>query len=78
MLLAILACCTREELVESSSEDEGEEGEVDGEGRARDAKSLVSARQKAMKDKVLALGQARVVLAILRCVYLFYLFSEPS
>ncbi len=64
MLLAILACCTAEELEESSSEEE----EVDAEGKARDMDAIASARRQAIKNKILAVGRMRRVFQILRCV----------
>ncbi len=68
MLLAILACCTAEELGESSEEEEG-----DGQGRARDADALVGvgARRQAIKNKILAAGRMRRVFQILRFVFSF-------
>jgi hypothetical protein len=64
MLLAILNCCTREELEESTDE-ESEEGI--GRDENDDARML---QREAIKNKVLAVGRMARVFDLLRSVYL--------
>ena len=59
MLLAILSCCTAEELEESSEDEKTAEVEAEAEAAARRA---------AIKQKILAVGRMRRVFQLLRSV----------
>lgn len=61
MLLAILSCCTAEELEESSSDEEKAE-DVGAENEA-------AQRRAAIKNKILAVGRMRRMFQLLRFVY---------
>ena len=65
MLLAILNCCTREELEESTDEDSAEDIPADSQ-----VESDRMLRREAIKNKVLAVGRMARVFDLLRCVSL--------
>ena len=60
MLLAMLNCCTKEELEESSSDEETLISPTPSEDP--------SERRKVIKNKILAVGRMSRVFALLRCV----------
>lgn len=61
MLLAILSCCTAEELEESSSEEEGE-----GTGTKMEISEEQQQRRAEIRAKILAVGRMRRVFQLLR------------
>ena len=63
MLLAMLNCCTKEELEESSDEEA-----LVSPTRSEDSVE----RRKVIKNKILAVGRMSRVFALLRCVLLVY------
>ncbi|KIJ49138.1 hypothetical protein M422DRAFT_161755 [Sphaerobolus stellatus SS14] len=69
MLLAILNCCTAEELEESSSDED--EGTAAAESAIRDAYDGKKVRQQEIKNKILAMGRMAKVFELLR-------FALPS
>ena len=65
MLLAMLNCCTKEELEEESSDEEIEEPLVSPSGRISEESAE---RRKVIKNKILAVGRMSRVFALLRYV----------
>ncbi|KAI0731771.1 serine/threonine protein phosphatase 2B [Fomitopsis betulina] len=63
MLLAMLNCCTKEELEEESSDEEIEEPLVSPSGRISEESAE---RRKVIKNKILAVGRMSRVFALLR------------
>lgn len=60
MLLAMLNCCTKEELEEESSDEETLASPAPSEDSVE--------RRKVIKNKILAVGRMSRVFALLRCV----------
>lgn len=60
MLLAVLSVCSREELNDSDSDDEG--------GQEEDDEAALAGRSQQIKNKILAVGRMQRVFQILRCV----------
>jgi len=73
MLIAILNCCTAEELEESSEEDEAYIEAVSRGLSESDAVAAKRARQEAIKAKILAMGRMTKVFELLRCGRVFVL-----
>ena len=72
MLVAVLNCCTKEELEESSSdEDEATVAVVPTSPSSDD----VSERRKVIKNKILAVGRVSRVFALLRFVLFILIIS---
>ena len=63
MLLAMLNCCTKEELEEESSDEEIEEPLVSPSGGISEESAE---RRKVIKNKILAVGRMSRVFALLR------------
>ncbi|KAF8519761.1 Metallo-dependent phosphatase [Hysterangium stoloniferum] len=61
MLLAILNCCTQEELEET-----GDDVEIDSSGDDNETRESKKIRQEAIKDKILAVGRMAKVFELLR------------
>ena len=69
MLIAILNCCSKEELEDESDEEILDETGVEMDGEGPD-------RRKVIKNKILAVGRMARVFALLRSVHQFaeYIF----
>lgn len=65
MLIAILHCCTAEELEETDSEDEVKTTAM---MEAAEGEEAVAQRRAAIKNKILAVGKMRRMFQVLRCV----------
>ena len=65
MLIAILHCCTAEELEETDSEDDTKTTAMI---EATEAEEAAAQRRAAIKNKILAVGKMRRMFQVLRCV----------
>ena len=65
MLIAILNCCTKEEL----EEEEEEEEETPIEPSTPDSVDPEERRRNAIKEKILAVGRMSRVFGLMRCVF---------
>lgn len=72
MLIAILRCCTVEELEESDSDDARTTAMIE----ATDNEDAAAQRRAAIKNKILAVGRMRRMFQVLRFVLFRFSFSS--